>query len=152
MCLWPVEEAALGEDNPKNLLTLKRGGNGVVLLYNTTQASDPSESEVWRVAQISDQTTNFSLMDLRDLKESVPGTESDYAKFEDQTIEGRLYTVGPIERFRHTYKIDVLFNAAIVQPNAASAPVTTRNGGQPLPADGGAPGKVTAGCARQRAS
>jgi len=144
--LWfteqPVEEAALGEDSPKNFLAMKRGGNGVVLLYHTTPASDPSESEVWRVAQISDKTTNFSLLDFRDLKGTIPGTESDYAKFDDRTIEGRLYTVGSIERFEHTYKIEVLFNAAIVQPNAANAPVTTRNGGQPLPADGGAPGKA----------
>lgn len=144
--LWfteqPVEEAALGEDTPKNFVAMKRGRNGFVLLYSTTPARDPGESVVWRVEQISDQTTNFSLLDLRDLKDSIPGTESDYAKFDDQTIEGRLYTTSPVERFEHTYKIDVLFNATIVQPNAANAPVTTRNGGQPLPADGGAPGKA----------
>jgi hypothetical protein len=144
--LWfteqPVEEAALGEDTPKNFLAMKRGGNGVVLLYNTTTVSDPSESEVCRVAQISDETTQFSLMDFRDVKVNVPATESDYATFDDRIIEGHLYTVGSIERFRHTYKIDVLFNVPIVQPNAANGPVTTRNGGQPLPVDGGAPGKA----------
>jgi hypothetical protein len=76
------------------------------------------------------------------LKDTIPGTESDYARFDDRAIEGRLYTMSPVKRFEHTYKIEVLFHAAIVQPNAANAPVTTRNGGQPLPADGGAPGKA----------
>jgi hypothetical protein len=144
--LWftekPVDEAALGEDSPKTFLAIKHGGNGVVLLYQTTPASDPSESEIWYVAKIGDQTTNFSLLDFRDLRERVSGTESDYFKLDDQTLEGRLYTTTAVKTFDHTYKIEVLFNAAIVQPDPAKAPVTTRNGGQPLPADGGAPGKA----------
>ena len=144
--LWfteqPVEETAMGDDTPKNFLAMKRGGNGVVLLYNPTVTTDPGKSTVWRVAQIPDQTTSFSVRDFMNLQEDIPGTESDYAKLDDQTIEGRLYTMSPVKWFDHTYKIEILFNAAIVQPDAANAPVTTRNGGQPLPSDGGAPGKA----------
>ena len=81
---------------------MKRGGNGVVLLYYANPVSDPRWSQIWRVD--------------RDLRQSIEDTESDYVKFDDRVIEGRLYTVRPYKLFDDTYRIEVLFNAAIVQP------------------------------------
>jgi hypothetical protein len=40
------------------------------------------------------------------------------------------------------YKVDLLFNAAMLQPAVTNGPVTAANGGTALPPDGGAPAKA----------
>ncbi|HEX6284253.1 MAG TPA: hypothetical protein VFZ71_05235, partial [Pyrinomonadaceae bacterium] len=54
----------------------------------------------------------------------------------------RLFSVFLIELRDRAYKMDLLFNAAMLPPAASDGPVTTSEGGEALPADGGDPAKA----------
>jgi hypothetical protein len=144
--LWltekPVDQAALGDDSAPKLLAMKRAGNSVVLAYSMTGASDRNDVNLWQVKQVPDDTGNIGLMGLRDLNDTVTGVEMDYVRFDKNAIEGRMYKLVNASKFGRQYKIDLLFNAALLPPAASDGPVTANEGGQALPAHGGDPGKA----------
>ncbi|MEK6282805.1 MAG: hypothetical protein AABN95_20810 [Acidobacteriota bacterium] len=135
----PVPEDALGE-NIEHYLSMKRAGNVYVMLYQLT-AKDPSGfPHIWHVGGLADSQTHFT-METRDLDESLMSTDIDLSKFDDSLIDGRLYTPKPYKSFDSTYELDVSFNAQINKPDETDAPVKASQG-QPLPSDGGEPGKA----------
>lgn len=136
----PVAEDALGEDI-EHLLKLKEAGNSYVMLYQLTASTQSDFPEVWAVGQLSNTPAAVTLADRRDLEDTISSTDIDLSKFDDRSIDGKIFTTRPSETFDHTYELDVSFNAPINKPDATDAPVTSGNG-QPLPADGGAPGQA----------
>src|SRR6185503_4787481 len=99
-------------------------------------------TNVWWVQQLAENTDDRSLQASSDIFDEVPGIERDYVRYNNDAIEGRLFSLLHKDE-DHFYKVDVLFNAAVLAPAAVSnGPVTAANGGTPLPADGGAPGKA----------
>jgi hypothetical protein len=74
--------------------------------------------------------------------DEIPGIERDYARYNNDAIEGRLFSSFPIHENDRIYKVDLLFNAAMLPATVSNGPVTAANGGQALPADGGAPAKA----------
>ena len=74
--------------------------------------------------------------------DQIPGIERDYVRYSQDAIEGRLFSAFPIHQQERIYKVDLLFNAAILPPAVMNGPVTANNGGSALPADGGAPAKA----------
>lgn len=135
----PVDARVLVNDNPHNLLAMKQSGNGVVFTYSTTGPVDRSSLNVWLVGDLRDEK---QLRQLLDLFEQIPGIERDYVRHNKDAIEGRLYTSFPISEQDRVFKVDLLFNAAILPPTVTDGPVTAGNGGTALAADGGAPAKA----------
>lgn len=138
----PVDEKVLFDDSANNLLAMKKSGNGFVFTYNTTGPTDRSEPNLWSVSQLAEDANDKSLQASSDVFDQIPGIERDYVKYNNEAIEGRLFSSFPIQQQDRVYKIDVLFNAAILQPAASNGPVTAANGGTALPADGGPPAKA----------
>ena len=136
----PLGEDALGEDI-EHLLRMKAAGNSYVMLYQLTAAEQSDFPEVLAVGQLSSNQSEVTLADRRDLADSIMSTDIDLSKFDDRTIDGKIYTTRPSQKFDHTYELDLSFNAQINKPDTTDAPVTAGNG-QPLPADGGAPGRA----------
>lgn len=116
----PIAEPALADDR-----VLQQSGN-VVLSYTTTGPADRSQISVLSGGQF----------------DSVPDFERDYVRHGNDAIEGRLYSVFLVEVRDRGYKPDLLFNATMLPPTASDGPVTTTEGGEPLPADGGDPAKA----------
>ena len=92
------------------------------------------------MGNLSSSKPDISFADLSDLRYTIH-TDVDLAKFDEHVIDGRLYTTAPENSFGHTYELDLSFNAQIIKPATEDAPITAGNG-QPLPADGGAPGQA----------
>ena len=117
----PIDAGKLVDDS-----ALSQGADGVVVTYTTTGPGD-------RI-QLSVLTGNKSA--------PFPGTERDYVKHTTDAIEGRVYSSFPVDLRDRVYEIDLLFNAAMLPPVASDGPVTSSEGGEALPADGGAPAKA----------
>ena len=138
----PVDEKALFDDSANNLLAMKKGGNGYVLTYNATGPADRSQANVWWVQQLAEDANDRSLRASSDVFDEIPGIERDYVRYDRDAIEGRLFSVFPIQEQDRIYKVDVLFNATIMPAAVSNGPVTAANGGTALPADGGEPAKA----------
>jgi len=138
----PVDEKVLVDDNANNLLAMKKSGNGYVFTYNTTGPADRSQPSLWWVSQLAEDAKDSSLMASSDVFDEIPGIERDYARYDKDAIEGRLFSSFPIQENDRIYKVDLLFNAAMLPATVSNGPVTAANGGQALPADGGAPAKA----------
>ena len=138
----PVDEKVLVDDNANNLLAMKKGGNGYVFTYNTTGPADRSQPSLWWVSQLAEDAKDASLMASSDVFDEIPGIERDYARYDKDAIEGRLFSSFPIQEQDRIYKVDLLFNAAMLPATVSNGPVTAANGGQALPADGGPPAKA----------
>jgi hypothetical protein len=138
----PVDEKVLIDDNANNLLAMKKSGNGYVFTYNTTGPADRSQPSLWWVSQLAEDAKDSSLMASSDVFDEIPGIERDYARYNNDAIEGRLFSSFPIHENDRIYKVDLLFNAAMLPATVSNGPVTAANGGQALPADGGAPAKA----------
>ena len=137
----PVDEKALFDDSANNLLAMKKGGNSFVLTFKTTGPADRSETNVWWVQQLAEDANDKSLQASSDIFDEVPGIERDYVRYSNDAIEGRLFSLLHKDG-DHFYKVDVLFNAAMLPASVSNGPITANNGGTALPADGGAPGKA----------
>ena len=116
----PIDEKELVDDR-----SFQSGGN-VVLTYTTAGPADRSALGIYSGNQF----------------DSLPDVERDYVKAGSDAIEGRLYSVFLVEVRDHGYKPDVLFNAQMLRPAAPDGPVSASDGGEQLPADGGAPTKA----------
>ena len=138
----PVDEKVLLDDSAKNLLAMKNSGNTYVFTYNTTGPVDRSEANLWWVSQLAGDAKDESLQASSDVFDQIPGIERDYFRYNKDAIEGRLFSAFPIHQEGRIYKVDLLFNAAMLPPAASNGPVTANNGGTALPADGGAPAKA----------
>ena len=138
----PVDEKALFDDSANNLLAMKNSGNTYVLTYNTTGPVDRSEANLWWVSQLAGNANDESLQASSEVFDQIPGVERDYFRYDKDAIEGRLFSAFPIHQQDRIYKVDLLFNAAMLSPAVSNGPVTANNGGSALPADGGAPGKA----------
>lgn len=136
----PVSEDALGE-SMEHLQRMKEAGNSYVMVYQLTANEQSDFPEIWAVGQLSSTHTDVTLANRRDLEDTITNTDIDLSKFDDSTIDGRIYTTGPNKKFDHTYELDLSFNAQLSKPDEKDAPITANNG-QPLPADGGAPGQA----------
>ncbi|MEO8436700.1 MAG: hypothetical protein ABI596_17510 [Pyrinomonadaceae bacterium] len=136
----PVTDEALGEDI-EHLLRMKEAGNNYTIRYQLSAKDQSDFPELWAVGQLSSTTNMVTLAARRDMEDTITNTDIDLSKFDDRTIDGKIYTTGPNRKFDHTYELDVSFNVQISKPDPTDAPVTAGSG-QPLPADGGAPGKA----------
>lgn len=116
----PLDEKALDDER-----ALRESGN-VVVSYTTMEPADRSQLIVLSGSQF----------------DSVPDIERDYVRHGNDAIEARLFSVFLIELRDRAYKIDLLFNAAMLPPTGSEGPVTSSEGGEPLPADGGDPAKA----------
>ena len=96
-------EDALGEDI-EHFLRMKEAGNSYVMLYQLTANKQSDFPEVWAVGRLSSAQTAFTLADRRDLEDNITNTDIDLSKFDDRTIDGRIYTTGPNKKFDHTYE------------------------------------------------
>jgi hypothetical protein len=141
----PVDAKFLVDDSPGNLVAMKQSGNGLVFTYRTNGPAGRSEPTVWLVGDLRDDTGNSQLRQLLDLFDQIGGIERDYVRHNANAIEGRLYSAFPVEQQDRTYRVDLLFNAAILPPAVSDGPVTANNGGTALAADGGAPAKAYLG-------
>lgn len=138
----PVDEKLLFDDSATNLLAMKKSGNGFVFTYNTTGPTDRSDPNIWWLSEVAENASDKSLQASSDVFDQIPGVERDYARYNNDAIEGRLFSSFPIQEEGRVYKVDLLFNAAMLQPAVTDGPVTAANGGTALPADGGAPAKA----------
>lgn len=135
----PVDEKVLFDDSANNLLSMKKSGNGYVFTYNTTGPTDRSEPNLWWVSQLAENTSEASLEASSDVFDALPGVERDYVRYGNDAIEGRLFSAFPIHQEERVYKLDLLFNAAMLSPAVSNGPVTAANGGTALPQGGGEP-------------
>ncbi len=138
----PVDEKVLFDDNANNLLAMKNGGNGYVFTYNTTGPTDRSPPILWWVSQLAENANDASLSASSDVFDEIPGIERDYVRYDKDAIEGRLFSALPIQEQDRIYKIDLLFNAAMLPAAVSNGPVTAANGGTALPQGGGAPAQA----------
>jgi hypothetical protein len=138
----PVDAKVLLDNSADKLLSMKQSGNTVVFTYNTTGPADRSESTLWWVDKLGVGTGEADPSSSTGLFDSIPAIERDYARYDNDAIEGRLYSSFPVQEQDRVYKVDLLFNAAVLPPAATDGPVTAANGGAALPADGGAPAKA----------
>lgn len=138
----PVDAKILLDEGSNDLLAMKQSGVGVVLTYTTNGPAERSDLDFWLLSELRDGTHNEQVRQLLDLYEEIRGLEREYARHNADAIEGRLYSTAPIKQENRTYKVDLLFNAAMLPPVASDGPVTANNGGTALPADGGAPAKA----------
>lgn len=138
----PVDEKVLVDDSANNLLAMKKSGNGYVFTYNTTGPSDRGQPNLWWVSQLAENSSDASLQASSDVFDNIAGVERDYARYDKEAIEGRLFSSFPIHQEDRVYKVDLLFNAAMLPAAVSNGPVTANNGGTALPQDGGAPAKA----------
>ena len=138
----PVDEKVLVDDSANNLLAMKKSGNAYIFTYNTTGPADRSQPNLWWVSQLAENTNDASLQASSDVFDEIPGIERDYTRYDKEAIEGRLFSAFPIQEQDRIYKVDVLFNVAMLPPAVSDGPVTANNGGTALPADGGDPAKA----------
>jgi len=137
----PVDEKVLFDDRADNLIGMNRSGNSFVFTYKSTGPADRSEPRVWWVREFVETVNSYSAHNAI-LFDDLPGIERDYVNYNNDAIEGRLFSSFPIQEQERVYKVDLLFNAAMLQSAATNGPVTAANGGVALPADGGAPAKA----------
>ena len=138
----PVDEKVLFDDRANNLLSMKNSGNTYVFTYNTTGPADRSEANLWWISQLAADANDESLQASSEVFDQIPGIERDYVRYNQDAIEGRLFSAFPIHQQERIYKVDLLFNATMLPPAVSNGPVTANNGGSALPADGGAPAKA----------
>jgi hypothetical protein len=138
----PVDEKAFFDDRANNLLAMKNSGNTYVLTYNTTGPIDRSEANLWWLSQLASDAKDERLQASSDVFDQIPGIERDYVRYDNDAIEGRLFSAFPIHQHDRVYRLDLLFNAAMLPPAVTNGPVTANNGGTALPPDGGAPAKA----------
>jgi hypothetical protein len=138
----PVDEKVLSDDSANNLLAMKNNGNTYVFTYNTTGPADRSEANLWWVSQLAGDAKDESLQASSDVFDQIPGIERDYVRYDKDAIEARLFSAFPIHQEDRIYKVDLLFNAAMLPAAVSDGPVTANNGGSALPSDGGAPAKA----------
>ena len=110
----PVDEKVLFDDNANNLLAMKKSGNGYVFTYNTTGPADRSQPNLWWVSQLAEDANDASLQASSDVFDEIPGIERDYVRYDKDAIEGRLFSAFPIQEQDRIYKVDLLFNAAML--------------------------------------
>lgn len=143
--LWltenPVEESAFGDDSADKLLAMKRAGNSAILAYNTTGPNDHNEVVIWDVKRMPEDASKVDYVTLRFIEEKI-AVEADYVRFDQNTVEGRLYWLFKASSMGTEFKIDLLFNATLLPPAVSERPVTASEGGEALPPDGGAPVKA----------
>ena len=60
--------------------------------------------------------------------DEIPGVERDYVRYDKDAIEGRLFSAFPIHQEERVYKLDMLFNAAMLPAAVSNGPVTAANG------------------------
>ena len=135
----PVDEKVLFDDSANNLMAMKKSGNGYVFTYNTTGPTDRSQPSLWWVSQLSEDAKDASLQVSSDVFDEIPGIERDYVRYDKDAIEGRLFSALPIHENDRVYKVDLLFNAAMLPAAVSNGPVTAANGGTALPQGGGEP-------------
>ena len=138
----PVDEKVLFDDSANNLLAMKKSGNGYVFTYNTTGPTDRSEPNLWWVSQLAEDANDASLQASSDVFDEIPGVERDYVRYDKDAIEGRLFSAFPIHQQERVYKLDLLFNAAMLPAAVSNGPVTAANGGTALPQGGGEPAQA----------
>ena len=138
----PVDERVLFDDSANNLLAMKNSGNVYVFTYNTTGATDRSQPSLWWVSQLAENANDASLQASSDVFDEIPGVERDYVRYDKDAIEGRLFSAFPIHQEERVYKLDLLFNAAILPAVVSNGPVTAANGGTALPQGGGEPAQA----------
>ncbi len=118
----PVAAEALTDDDD----VLQKSTDGVVLVYTSTGILDR-----WLPNILSGGEFN-----------PLPGVERDYVRHSNAAIEGRLFSAFPIFVEGREHEINVLFNASMLPPLVSDGPVSAREGGEQLPADGGDPMKA----------
>ena len=129
----PVSEDMVGARN--RLFDMKKAGNAYVLELELSQNQEPGKSLDITVWPLNKLATAFDPISAN----FIFHLESELAKFDGNSVEGRIYTLKPVEWSDRTYELDLSFNAAIKEgPNA---PVTAKTG-KPLPADGGDPARA----------
>jgi hypothetical protein len=138
----PVDEKVLFDDSADNLSSMNRSGNNLVLTYKTTGPTDRSEPTVWWAGVLAETMKTYSTTNKGPIFDEIPGVERDYVRYDNQAIEGRLFSAFPIQQEDRVYKLDLLFNAAMLPAAASNGPVTPANGGTALPQDGGAPAQA----------
>ncbi len=138
----PVDEKVLFDDSANNLLSMKKSGNGYVFTYNTTGPTDRSQPSLWWVSQLSEDAKDASLQVSSDVFDEIPGIERDYVQYDKDAIEGRMFSALPIHERDRVYKVDLLFNAAMLPAAVSNGPVTAANGGIALPQGGGEPAQA----------
>ena len=138
----PVDEKVLFDDSANNLLAMKNSGNGYVFTYNTTGPTDRSQPSLWWVSQLTEDAKDASLQVSSDVFDEIPGIERDYVRYDKDAIEGRLFAALPIQERDRIYKVDLLFNAAMLPAAVSNGPVTAANGGTALPQGGGEPAQA----------
>ena len=138
----PVDEKVLVDDNATNLLAMKKSGNGYVFTYNTTGPTDRSQPSLWWVSHLSEDAKDASLQVSSDVFDEIPGIERDYVQYDKDAVEGRLFSALPIHENDRVYKVDLLFNAAMLPAAVSNGPVTAANGGIALPQGGGEPAQA----------
>jgi len=129
----PVPQEMTGAGN--RLFDMKKAGNAYVLEIELSQIQEPDKSldaTVWPLNKLANAFDPISANFIFRL-------ESELVKFDTNTVEGRIYTLKPVEWSDRTYELDLSFNAAIKE--GANAPVTAKNG-KPLPAGGGDPARA----------
>ncbi len=120
-------------DGGNRLFDMKMAGNSYVVEIELSQNQDSDQSndaKVWPLGKLSSALDPIAANFINHL-------ETELVRLDDQSIEGRIYTLKPEESRDRTYELDLSFNAAI--KGGASAPVTAKSG-KPLPVDGGDPG------------
>ena len=138
----PVDEKVLFDDNANNLLAMKKSGNGYIFTYNTTGPTDRSQPNLWWISQLAENANDASLSASSDVFDEIPGIERDYVRYNKDAIEGRLFSALPIQEQDRIYKVDLLFNAAMLPAAVSNGPVTAANGGTALPQGGGEPAQA----------
>lgn len=125
----PDPEAVLAEKNPDTFQRLRQAGNNYVMYLDITPQTSASDPLVRELQKPDDGSATLV----------VAETNLILTKFEDKTIDGRIFNDGAsIERERAS-GTDLSFNASVIKSDPVDGPVTATNG-QPLPAGGGAPG------------
>lgn len=120
-------------DGGNRLFDMKKAGNSYVVEIELSQNQDPgqpNDAKVWPLIKLSSALDPIAANFINHL-------ETELVRFDDQSIEGRIYTLKPEESRDRTYELDLSFNAAI--KGGANAPVTAKSG-KLLPVDGGDPG------------
>ena len=138
----PVDEKTLFDDSAGNLNAMNQSGNNYIVTYKTTGPADRSDLTVWWASVVAETLKTYSTTDSGPVFDEIPGIERDYVRYNQDAIEGRLFSSFPIQEQDRIYKLDVLFNAAMLAPAVSNGPVTAANGGSALPADGGEPAKA----------
>ncbi len=117
----PLEAGALVDGGG-----IPQAAGNIALTFATSEPGERSQMAIWSGKQF----------------DSLADVERDYVQYGKAAIEGRVYSLFVIELRDRAYKLDVLFNATMLPPAASDGPVTSSEGGELLPADGGDPTKA----------